>query len=375
MKAISLFSGMGGDTLGMEQAGVEVVAFNEVEPSCVKVHLDNFPESTFLRVPDIPISTPAEIKKAGNIQSVPDSVFEPYAGEVDIVFAGFPCQGFSHAGKKQDNDPRNRLFYEFLRVANIVKPRFIIGENVPGLLRRKTDGGECQVIEKIADEFAEIGYKLTWKVLDASNYGVPQSRKRLFIVGFRNPDEYTRWSWDSVESHKVSTTPTIRSILDTHCLRGAMPLGSDVAGGLNTVTHSEDVLRLLSDDWEENSEEYEKETHPYVRVKVGDGELSFGKRASPTHSEILSPDKPCKTLISTYSRMPRLLVSVGGDEVDSPRWIRRMTPREGKQVQGFPEDFKLDAAANITATWVMIGNAVPPPVIRIITTELKRIIE
>lgn len=373
MKAISLFSGMGGDTLGMEQAGVKVVAFNEMEPSCVKVHLDNFPESTFLRVPGTTPEKPSEIKKAGNIQNIPDSVFEPYRDNVDLVFAGFPCQGFSNAGKKQVNDPRNRLFYEFLRVSRLVNPRFIIGENVPGLLRRKTDDGEQYVIEKIADEFTGIGYTLTWRVLDASQFGVPQSRKRLIIVGFRNTEDYGKWSWNTIE-RVVTIKPTIRNILETHCLRGATPLAPRIADGENTITHSTDTLRALSRDWDAHSEEYTKETHPYVHVKIRDEELSFGKRASPTHSEILSPDKPCKTLISTYARMPRLLVSLGGENPEDPRWIRRLTLTEGKQIQGFPVDFKLDAAANITAKWVMIGNAVPPPVIRTVTGGLCRLV-
>jgi DNA (cytosine-5)-methyltransferase 1 len=353
-RAISLFSGMGGDTLGMEQAGFECVAFSEIEPSCVAVHLDNFPGAKHLTSE----GSSVPLKQKGNIQLIPDSVFDEYRGNVDLVFAGFPCQGFSHAGKKEDNDPRNRLFYEFLRVVNDVKPRWMIGENVPGLLTKKTDGGDMRVIEKIRDEFASIGYRIYYSVLDATYYGVPQSRKRLIIVGFR--DDGDADAWVSRGGFRVppkpSVTPRIRDILQMS-LQRAIPIPAT-----NTRITKKDTISVSSEEMDCLLEGMDEtlECHPYVRVKVDDGEISYGKRESPTHSEILNADAPCKTLISTYCRMPRLFVSIGDG---SRRWIRTLLPDEGKQIQGFPRDFKLDCARNLQAQWTMIGNAVPPPVI------------
>ena len=348
---ISLFSGLGGDTLGMEAAGFKCVAFNEIEKHFVKVHLDNFPDSKFIGTPD----------GKGDITKVPDSEFEPYAGSSDLVFAGFPCQGFSHAGKKDDADPRNKLFYEFLRVVRITNPRFIIGENVPGLLRRKTDDKSMNVIDKIAQEFGSIGYKLTWKVLDSSDFGVPQSRKRLFIVGFKNTDDYNKWNWDTLKVPSVfpSEKRGVGEVLDTKSLYRAIAIDGELAGGMNTITYTGDTQEITG------------APHSYLVKKVGDTEISYGRRISPTHSEILNHEKPCKTLISTYARMPRLLVGLKGD--DGKRWIRTLTPDEGKQIQGFPETYKLDKSPNDTKSWVMIGNAAPPPVVGAISLGISRI--
>ena len=357
-RAISLFSGMGGDTLGMEQAGFECVAFSEIEPSCVAVHLDNFPSAKHL----VSLDDTIPLKQRANIQHIPDSVFEEYRGEVDLVFAGFPCQGFSHAGKKDTNDPRNRLFYEFLRVVNVVRPRWMIGENVPGLLTKMTDDKETRVIDKIKGEFASIGYSIHYSVLDATLYGVPQSRKRLIIVGFRDSADEEAWITRGgfrIPS-KPRVLPAIRDILQPS-LRGAIPIPA-----ANTRITSYDTLTLSPEQMDTLLETENVLSssavacHPYVKVKVDDQEISFGKRESPTHSEILNADAPCKTLISTYCRMPRLLVSIGDSR---RRWIRTLLPNEGKQIQGFPRDFRLECAKNIQAQWTMIGNAVPPPLI------------
>ena len=205
-KAISLFSGLGGDTLGLTNANVEVVAYNELDKTYCKSHEENFPNSELITrktselitrktankeksIYDVPEMLAVAIASADalhvtdamfqndpanvgehhiptpthniptptnnddrNIQNIPDEVFEKYENDVDIIFAGFPCQGFSAAGKKMDNDPRNTLFREFLRTAKIINPKMIIGENVKGLLSRKTTSGE-NYIDVIVKEF------------------------------------------------------------------------------------------------------------------------------------------------------------------------------------------------------------------------------
>jgi DNA (cytosine-5)-methyltransferase 1 len=349
---LSLFSGLGGDTVGMESAGFKCVAFNELQKKFSDVHLDNFPDCVSI----------VNNEGKGDITKVPDTSFEPYNGTIDLLFAGFPCQGFSHAGKKDDADPRNKLFYEFLRVARLTNPRFVIGENVPGLLRRKTDDQSMNVIDKIALEFGSIGYKLTWKVLDSSHFGVPQSRKRLFIIGFKDNTDFDKWDWDTlrVPSSFDPTPKGVGAVIDTTSLYRAVLIGTDIAGGNDTVSYTGETSEITGTP------------HPYLIKKTNDKEISYGRRASPTHSEILDATKPCKTLISTYARMPRLLV--GLTDRNGSRWARTLTPDEGKQIQGFPKDYKLDKSPNDTQSWVMIGNAAPPPVVGAISLSLYNII-
>ena len=126
MKAISLFSGMGGDTLGFEQANVDVVAYSELRPTFRKTHEANFPDSKVIGE-----------NVNSDITKITDEEFKTYENQIQFLFAGFPCQSFSSGGLRKVNDPRNTLFTEFVRAARIIKPDVIIGENVKGLLTKK----------------------------------------------------------------------------------------------------------------------------------------------------------------------------------------------------------------------------------------------
>ena len=174
MKAISLFSGMGGDSLGMKKAGFEVIAHSEINPVFQQTHKVNFPDCQLIGTGDLSKTTDDELASFAG---------DPL-GPVDLIFAGFPCQGFSNAGQKKVNDPRNTLFKEFLRATKIIQPNYIIGENVKGLLSRKNFEGR-NYIDLIKESFEEEGYKIFYETLLASDYGLPQKRERLFIVGIK----------------------------------------------------------------------------------------------------------------------------------------------------------------------------------------------
>ena len=173
MKAISLFSGMGGDSLAIVNSGFELVAYSEWEKEMINTHKLNFPDTILLG--------------NGDISETSDDELSEYRDIVDLIFAGFPCQGFSHAGKKLPDDPRNTLFREFLRTTKLIKPKYIIGENVKGLLSRKNVDGNLY-IDIIKNEFNNLGYDIYYKVYMCSklDINVPQNRERLIIVGIRN---------------------------------------------------------------------------------------------------------------------------------------------------------------------------------------------
>jgi len=102
-------------------------------------------------------------------------------GECSVISAGFPCQGFSLAGERMIDDPRNRLYKEFVRIVDEAKPAALFGENVPGLVSMK----KGDIIRQICQDLAHCGYDITWDILDAANFGVPQHRKRVIIIGKR----------------------------------------------------------------------------------------------------------------------------------------------------------------------------------------------
>ncbi len=120
---------------------------------------------------DICDVTTDEIMKVGNLQ----------IGECSIISGGFPCQGFSHAGARVLDDPRNKLYKQFMRIVDEMKPATMFGENVPGLVSM----GKGHIIQQICEDFANCGYDISWDILDAADFGVPQQRKRVILIGKR----------------------------------------------------------------------------------------------------------------------------------------------------------------------------------------------
>lgn len=333
LRAISLFAGAGGDTLGLEQAGLKVVAFSENNKDARDTHLTRFPDSVWLG---------SSVK--GDITKIPDAEFEAYRGTIEVLFAGFPCQGFSHAGKKDAADPRNRLFYEFLRVAQLVQPRIVMGENVAGLLSRKTDAGDGLIIDVIRREFSEIGYELATKVYDVRDVGVPQTRKRTILVGIRN-----------------SPPPVLPDFsIPPGGLRHFIEPTLENATPTNLVPPPENVFVLDKELSPSGT------PHPYLLRKLADGELSYGKRDSATHSEILNLDMPSKTIICAYSFQPRLFVCLRTPS--GSHYLRCLTVSELAQIQGFPAGYQF--SGKLESRIKQIGNAVPPPLVSSITRSL-----
>ena len=353
LTAISLFSGCGGDTHGLETAGFKVIAFNEFNAAATQSHLENFPLSTLLKDPN---------NKTTDITKIPDSVFESYKHKANIIFAGFPCQGFSKAGAKRANDPRNQLFQQFVRATKIVRPDFIIGENVVGLTSMKSGPNETDppMLDVIVKAFSDIGYDMTYHILEATDFGVPQKRKRILLVGWDRDliDLQPSSFWASVFAYGASKKmPTLRSFV-TNSMEGAYKLPE--------ASVPEDFHKYALPV--EQSAEPTGTPHPFVVLKAGKNLLSCSKRVSPIHSEIIDLDKPSKTIICTYDHQPRLLV--GLRKPDGTAYARCLLPNELKQIQGFPATFKV--LGKQKEQIVQIGNAVPPPLIEAIAKDLLK---
>ena len=342
--ALSLFAGCGGDSLGLEMAGCSVEAMVEKLVPAIASHHANFPQCPQLLGPG----------GITDITKIPDEVFEPYEGKIDIVFAGFPCQGFSHAGKKQVDDPRNQLYLHFVRAVRLIRPLFVIGENVPGLLTRLGPDG-FPFFNIISEAFQEIGYTLTAQVLNASDYGVPQARKRLLMVGWENcyhPQLTPEVFWTRVATHRQPSIP-MSSFLQRTLEGGLLLENNQVPVGFDTVALTVDTKIQVTGT-----------PHPYLRLKVN-GLLSVGKRISPNHAEVINPEQPSKTIICTYDHQPRLLVGV---RTGTKRYVRCLLPDELKQIQGFPSSYIL--TGSIKDQIIQVGNAVPPLLVSAVARSL-----
>lgn len=345
MKAISLFSGMGGDSLGIKNCNFDLVAYSEKESVFRKTHEMNFQNCKLLG--------------NGNIIDTKNEQLEKYK-DVQLVFAGFPCQGFSNAGNKKENDPRNTLFREFLRVSEVIKPNYIIGENVKGLISRKTSNGD-KYIDVITQEFENIGYNITTKVVKCTDYGIPQLRERLIIVG--------------VKKHSVFKFPKV-----TKCDISLKEIVKfDMTGAIKIEPEDYDmksipeecILTDLTNDQGENN------PHPNLRLIINKqdttykgkecSKLLFGKR-TPIGGEIIDIRKPSKTIICSYNYCPRLFVPLRNK---NGYFLRCLNISELKQIQGFPESYKING--NTSQQITQIGNAVPPLLVQKIIESLPDI--
>lgn len=165
-KVISLFAGAGGMDLGMIRAGFSIVWANDFEPIAVKTYIRNIGNHIIL----------------GDIKDIQSKDIPYRQGEIDLIIGGFPCQGFSIANKNRSmDDERNFLYREMLRIIKDKRPKFFVAENVKGLLNMH----KGKVIDMIKYDFSSLGYNIDIKLLNAADYGIPQQRERVIIMGNR----------------------------------------------------------------------------------------------------------------------------------------------------------------------------------------------
>lgn len=163
-KVFSTFCGCGGLDLGFERAGFAIIGANEVDPNACRSYKLRFPRTNLVEK---------------DIRIVPNKKFPK---NIDILIGGYPCQGFSELSYQRLDDDRNFLYREFGRVLTAAQPKMFLAENVRGLVNMANG----KVIKQMVKEFEEKNYKVQYRLLDAKDFGVPQTRTRVFIIGIRN---------------------------------------------------------------------------------------------------------------------------------------------------------------------------------------------
>lgn len=313
--AIELFAGAGGLAVGMEEAGINCVALNEIDKWACQTLRANRPNWNVLE---------------GDIKDY--SFSEYYNNSVDIVTDGFPCQAFSYAGKKLGlNDARGTLFYEFARVVQEVNPIICVGENVRGLLSHD-NGKTLQGMISILDE---IGYNVVpVKVLKAVNYRVPQKRERLIIVGIRKDIE--------VEYEYPKPSKKIYNLSDA--LKKGELYDCDVpkSAGAKYPLSKMEVLDLVPPKgyWRDLPLDIQKE-YMGGSFFLGGGKTGMARR--------IGWDEPCLTLTCSPAQKQT--------ERCHPDETRPFTVREYARIQTFPDNWVF--AGSLAQQYKQIGNAVP----------------
>lgn len=297
---IDLFAGIGGIRLAFARAGFEPLFSSEWNPHAQKTYIANFDDAPF-----------GDIAKL-NPQNLP---------RFDLLAAGFPCQPFSTIGKREglEHESQGSMFHEIIKVLDVKKPRAIFLENVVGILT--IDGGHTWV--DIQSALMGLGYHLETKVLDSSNFGVPQRRKRVFIVGFRNRKRLKSFEWPSALGHDEDFSPHI--------------------------------------EW--GASGYEISKHLQESYIFKDGQKS---------PQIIDHDwsGPIKTLVASYHKIQRL---TGTFVSDGSTGLRLLSELECKRAMGFPDDFVFPVSR--TQMYRQLGNSVTVPLVEKIAQEIYRLLD
>lgn len=370
-KVMDLFCGTGGFSKGFENAGeFEVIHGVDVLPVAVETFKTNHPDA-FAVADDIRKVRRSEVAEATGLRR----------GDVDVIIGGPPCQGFSSIRpfrSSADDDPRNSLFEEFASYVNYFRPKALVMENVVGLATY--EGGDT--IDRILETFSSLGYDCDWRILNAANFGVPQKRERLIILGVERGGSFQFPSF----TH-ASTSKTIghknRSRMHTY----AAPVSTlfdtedfDSLPSAVTVREAIDDLPIVQSG--ESSERYSKPPRTdFQRARRKNAPDELALHSSTRHSakmmEIIrhSGDNiSCipKHLItsgfsSCYSRLrgdePAVTITVNfvhpaSNKCIHPDLDRALTPREGARLQSYDDDFVFKG--NRSQIVKQIGNAVPP---------------
>ena len=353
MKVVDLFAGCGGLSKGFEMAGFEVSGFVEYWQPAIDTHLKNFPDCSFIGK-DITTISNKEILE-----------FVSLNGKIDGIVGGPPCQGFSTIGKRDNKDPRNSLFKEFLRFVKIIEPDFFLMENVKGLLSSKLADGK-KVIDIIISEFTNLGYQTNFFLLNSAEYGVPQIRERVFIFGSKsgviNKPQITNTKQSYVSIFDaLSNLPSLDSTNTGNIsLDIKLPINSKFQEYLhknnNVTLHNHTIKPPNNRDVERSkfvSEgRYIRSTKGGLKNDIFPDEtlyLSSGEMSQQKYCR-LDRNLPSWTVLTDWHTMR---------QKTHYNQNRPFSAREVARLQSFPDDFVL-TGKNITDYYRMIGNAVPP---------------
>lgn len=370
---IDLFAGAGGLSLGFEQAGFDVVAAVEIDPVHCAIHEFNFPHCKVL---------------ARSVTDLTGKKIREQAGlgdrQVDVVFGGAPCQGFSLIGQRALDDSRNSLVKDFVRIVHELDANYFVFENVKGL----TVGKHRKFLEELIAEFGEKGYEVRkdWRVLNACNYGVPQDRQRLFLMGAKKglavpsyPEPITSRAGKQNGGHP--SCPTCREALgdlpDAEQFKTLLERDEVETNKWGQPSEYARLMRCADDGgWYFG---YQREWNPNLltaSLRTEHTEISRRRFAETTPGEVEPVSRFLKLPLDGVSNTLRAGTDSARGAFTSPRPIhykyhRCVTVREMARLHGFPDWFRFNETKWHGAR--QIGNAVPPPLARAVAGQVMAV--
>ena len=364
---VDIFCGVGGLSLGFEQAGLPVALAADVESVNVRTYKKNFPQSAVICT-DLSTTTGRELVKNTELE----------AADIDIVIGGPPCQGFSMIGSRRVDDPRNRLIFDFLRLCSELRAPYFVMENVPGLMLGKME----VVFSNWLAEARKLGYSVVqpvWK-LNANDFGVPQNRRRCFAVGFRlgfPPPAHPQSSLGCNRKCQLRLMPTVSDAIDDlpDPRRFNRLLRSDrVSADFGQPSTYARYMRGECTDLCDKSENRpfdaraltgSKRTVHTERSKRRFQRTEAGATEPVSRFPKLDPNGVAPTLRAGTRFQSSGYTAARPIHPDQPRCI---TVREAARLQSFPDWFEFDPT--IWHGFRQVGNAVPPNLARAVGLQI-----
>lgn len=345
---LDLFSGAGGLSRGFLDAGYNVVLGVDFDDMALKTFKENHGNAEAMKL-DLfnheNISYIEEFLKSRNI-------------DLDVLVGGPPCQGFSLAGPRDVDDKRNTLYTAMVKVAEKFKPKVVVLENVPGLLKLYEGKGAKRIIE----DFTKIGYKIKPQILYAPDFGIPQIRKRVIFVGLLNSEEEFEFPTPIYSKNEYITCE--QAISDLPALDGI--LGEEVQEyEYEPISEYQNIMRKKSN-----------KIYNHIGTIHADKTIKMismvpeGKNYKALPEEYRSQFKYNEALTRYHSKKPSLTINTGHRSHFHYKYNRIPTVRESARLQSFPDDFIF--YGNKTQQYKQVGNAVPPMLGYYIALKLKK---
>ena len=362
MNVIDLFAGCGGLSLGFMKAGYVVKKAVEFEPAIAKTYMVNHPEVNVI-VDDI-----ANVDTTG--------IFS--RGDAEVIIGGPPCQGFSMAGARIRqgfiDDPRNYLFKHYFNVVKVVRPKAFIMENVKGM--KNMQGGQIfeEILRLFSDKEATNGcpYNLFYKVINASDFGVPQKRERLIIIGTVVSGVPFDMLWDETKREITDKYPLFfehTTVRDAICNLPAVT-ANGIIDNPKPVTQYQKYLSCDAPTITNHTQSNHSKKAVERMHQIGNGQnyTELNEEINSVHSGSygrLVWDEPATTITTRFD-------TPAGGRFIHPEEDRTLSPREAARIQSFPDDFIFTGARREISR--QIGNAVPPKVSYFLALFIRRIL-
>lgn len=350
---VDLFSGAGGLSRGFLDAGYEVVLGVDFDDAALQTFKANHGNAETMKLDLFDHNNIDKIVEYLDLKDV----------KLDVLVGGPPCQGFSIAGPRNMNDKRNSLYLAMVKLADRLKPQAIVLENVPGMIQTNNGIGAKRIVQ----DFAEIGYKMTPKLLYAPDYGIPQIRKKVFFVGLRDSDiefEFPVATYD--KDHYVTCADAIDDLPSLQTDTGEIIYGEEIQE-YRTPARTEYQAKMR-----ENSDKVRNHigSIPIEKTKKMISLVPEGKNYRALPEEYRGMYKYHEALTRYHSQKPSLTINTGHRSHFHYVYNRIPTVRESARLQSFPDDFIF--YGNKSQQYKQVGNAVPPMLGQVVAAKLKK---